>query len=450
MTPAILVVDDEPTMQETLRWSLEADGYRVSTAGSGEDAVARMETEEFDAVITDIILPGMTGLEVLDKARSLTPPRPVILITAYATVDTAVEALRRGAFDYVQKPLSLKDLQFRVRRALARPLSPTRIAESCPNDLIGDSPVMTAVRRRIADAAATASNVLITGESGTGKELVARAIHNASSRRASPLVAVNCAAIPEHLFESQLFGHTRGAFTGAVRTNPGLLLMANRGTLFLDEIGELSPSLQVKLLRVIEDRAVLALGAIRPVSTDVRIIASTNRDLPREVTAGRFREDLFYRLKVIHITLPPLREHPEDIPVIVEHLIRRLSVRLAMDVVGITDDALGMLTRHCWKGNVRELEHVIESAMVAGKAGMITPDHLPSDLGPSPAEAGAPLNLKQAVRGFERQLVLDVLAISNHDKREAARRLGLSLTSLYRKLAAASSRTISELGPPAR
>jgi DNA-binding NtrC family response regulator len=450
MTPAILVVDDEPTMQETLRWSLEADGYRVSTAGSGEDAVSRMETEVFDAVITDIILPGMTGLEVLDKARSLTPPRPVILITAYATVDTAVEALRRGAFDYVQKPLSLKDLQFRVRRALARPLSSPRIAESSPNDLIGDSPVMTAVRRRIADAAATASNVLLTGESGTGKELVARAIHNASSRRSSPLVALNCAAIPEHLFESQLFGHTRGAFTGAVRANPGLLLMANHGTLFLDEIGELPPPLQVKLLRVIEDREVLAVGAIKPVSTDLRIIASTNRDLPREVTAGRFREDLFYRLKVIHIHLLPLRDHLEDVPLLVEHLIRRLNARLLMDVGGIDDAALRVLMRHRWKGNVRELEHVIESAMVVGKAGMITTDHLPSDLGSLPDQPPSTPSLKDAVRGFERQHVLDVLALTGHDKKEAARRLGLSLTSLYRKLAATSPRRISELGPPTR
>jgi transcriptional regulator with PAS, ATPase and Fis domain len=303
-----------------------------------------------------------------------------------------------------------------------------------PRDLIGDSPAMAIVHQQIRDAAVTASSVLITGESGTGKELVARAIHAASARRDSPLVAVNCAAIPEHLFESQLFGHTRGAFTGAIQANRGLLVAANHGTAFLDEIGELSLSLQAKLLRVIEAGEVLPVGATKPVSLDLRIISSTNRMLFRDVVAGRFRQDLFYRLKVLHVRLPALREHSEDIPLLVEHLIRRLNVKLSTRVVGIAAEALRILMGYVWKGNVRELEHVLESAMVAGKVGMITPQWLPVDLRPPFGDRPATGTLKEAVRSFERQRILHALILTNYDKKEAARRLGLSLTSLYRKL----------------
>ena len=303
-----------------------------------------------------------------------------------------------------------------------------------PRDLIGDSPAMAAVRQQIRDAAVTASNVLITGESGTGKELVARAIHAASARRSSALVPVNCAAIPEHLFESQLFGHTRGAFTGAIQANRGLLAVADHGTAFLDEIGELSLPLQAKLLRVIEDGEVLVVGATKPVSLDLRIIASTNRMLFREVVAGRFREDLFYRLNVLHIRLPALRDHSEDIPLLVEHLIRRLNFRLSTRVEGIAAEALRILMGHVWKGNVRELEHVIESAMVTRKVGMITPESLPVVLRAALGDRPATGTLKEAVRSFERQRILDALILTNYDKKEAARRLGLSLTSLYRKL----------------
>jgi len=296
-----------------------------------------------------------------------------------------------------------------------------------------------AVREQILSAAPNVSNVLITGESGTGKELVARALHQASRRRAWPLVAVNCAAIPELLFESQLFGHTRGAFTGAFQASRGLLSTADHGTLFLDEIGELSLTLQVKLLRVIEGREVLAVGADKPVSLDLRIIASTNRLLAHDVAAGRFRSDLFYRLKVVHISLPPLREHPEDIPLLVAHLVSRLNTKLSMNIAGITDDALSVLMRHPWNGNVRELEHVIESAMVAGRVGKITADTLPADLKPLATNPHRRPTLKEAVRSFERQHVLDALVLSGYDKKEAARRLGVSLTSLYRKLGAGST-----------
>jgi len=307
------------------------------------------------------------------------------------------------------------------------------------NELIGESWAIMAVREQILSAAPNVSNVLITGESGTGKELVARALHQASRRRAWPLVAVNCAAIPELLFESQLFGHTRGAFTGAFQASRGLLSTADHGTLFLDEIGELSLTLQVKLLRVIEGREVLAVGADKPVSLDLRIIASTNRLLAHDVAAGRFRSDLFYRLKVVHISLPPLREHPEDIPLLVAHLVSRLNTKLSMNIAGITDDALSVLMRHPWKGNVRELEHVIESAMVAGRVGKITADTLPADLKPLATNPHRRPTLKEAVRSFERQHVLDALVLSGYDKKEAARRLGVSLTSLYRKLGAGST-----------
>jgi DNA-binding NtrC family response regulator len=441
MNASILVVDDEPVVQDAVRWLLRAQGYDVDTAGNGEEALSRIAQHEFDVVVSDIKMPGLNGLDVLERSRALKPNLSVILMTGYASLETAIEALRLGAADYLRKPFELDDLTVSVERALRahRPPEPTRPRPLLPaapptgHHLVGESPAIVAVRESIARCALTPSNVLITGESGVGKELVAAAIHAASPQSERPFIAVNCGAIPETLIESQLFGHVRGAFTSALQANPGLFVAANHGTMFLDEIGELPFSLQVKLLRVIENREVWPVGASRAVPLDVRLVASTNRDLLREVAAGRFREDLFYRLNVVHISLPPLRERRGDIPLLVEHLIRRLNDKLGTTFGGVEPEAVRMLAAQPWKGNVRELENVLERAMVMGTGRQVLVEHLSMESGaPPPAPPG--LGLRDAVRQFELQHVRDVLSRAGFDKREAARILEISLASLYRKL----------------
>jgi DNA-binding NtrC family response regulator len=440
MTASILVVDDLPRMREILNHALAFEGYRVATASSGEEALTRIEEQEFDVIVTDIVMPGVGGLEILEKSRLLDPRVAVILMTGYATLDTAIAALRSGACDYLEKPFPIDELKLRVRRLIQlrdelwKERLQQRAVQPRPDGpiLIGESAPMRAVRDQIAKSARARSNVLITGESGTGKELVARELHTASARQGQAFVAVNCGAIPEALLESQLFGHVRGAFTTAVHANPGLFAVASRGTLFLDEIGELPFALQVKLLRVIEERHVWPVGATRPVPVDVRLIASTNRDLAREVSAGRFREDLFYRLNVVRIELPPLRERRSDIPLLVDHLVRRLNVKLGTLVLGVEREALRALISHPWRGNVRELENVLERTMVLGDGELISLLHLPGNL--TASEGGYLTDLREAVRQFERQHLMNVLAETGRDKREAAQLLGISLASLYRKL----------------
>ncbi|HWC04351.1 MAG TPA: sigma-54 dependent transcriptional regulator [Methylomirabilota bacterium] len=441
MTASILVVDDESTTQDALGVFLETEGYRVATAGSGEEALTRIEEQEFDVIVADVVMPGVGGLEVLERSRALNPGAAVILMTGHATVETAVEALRRGACDYLQKPFVLHDLALCVQRLLRRrsgrqaTRSPAPAQAAVPSQelLVGASDALRIVREQIVRCAAAPSNVLITGESGTGKELVAQAIHATSSRGHGRLLPVNCGAIPDSLLESQLFGHVRGAFTSAVQANPGLFVAAHGGTLFLDEIAELPVSLQAKLLRVIEEKQVWAVGATQPRPVDVRIIATTNRDLAAEIAAGRFRADLFYRLNVVHVTLPPLRERREDIPLLVEHFIRRLNLRLHRRVRGVQPEALQALVGHGWKGNVRELEHVLEQAMILGDGELIGLGDLADDL-TADSVPSCPTDLRVAVRLFERSHILDVLARVRFNKRDAARLLGISLASLYRKL----------------
>jgi len=440
MTASILVVDDEPAIQDILTWALSAEGYRVATAGSGEEALSRVEREDFDVIVTDIVMPGLDGLEVLERSRMLNPRAAVIVMTAYAALETAITALRRGASDYLEKPFSVDLLKERVQsllqyretiwkdRLVQRALQPRASGHS----LVGESDAIRALREQIVLAARTPSNVLITGESGAGKELVARAVHAEGARHDAPFVAINCGAIPESLLESQLFGHVRGAFTTAVQANQGLFVAASQGTLFLDEIGEMPLPLQVKLLRVIEDKCVLPVGGTKAVAVDTRIIASTNRDLEREVEAGRFREDLFYRLNVVHLIVPPLRERRGDIPVLVDHLIHRLNSKLGTRCLGVERDALWSLIGRPWKGNVRELENVLERAIVLGGSDLISLRDLSAE--PAAAQAAAPRDLRGAVRRFERQHLMEVLAATQSDKRKAARVLGISLASLYRKL----------------
>ena len=444
MTASILVVDDMPGMRRVLNGALASEGYDVATAENGEEALARIEKQDFDLIVTDIVMPGLSGLEVLERSRLVNPRAAVIVITGHATLETAITALRGGACDYLEKPVALDELNLRVRRALehreaafpARLQQRAMLRSPAVDPLIGESGVMRALLEQIARSARTPSNVLITGESGVGKELVARAIHGASPRRDGPFVAVNCGAIPEALLESQLFGHLRGAFTTAVQANLGLFAAATRGTLLLDEIGDLSFSLQVKLLRAIEERQVLPVGASRPVPVDVRILASTNRDLRRDVEAGRFREDLFYRLNVVHLTVPPLRERRSDIPLLVDQLIDRLNAKLGTRFLGIERDALWTLTTRPWKGNVRELENVLERAMVLGSGDLVTLEHLSADA--TAAGDIQPHDLREALRRFERGHLLSVIAETGSDKRAAARLLGISLASLYRKLKVAA------------
>ncbi len=440
MNASILVVDDERAIQDSIAWCLRADGHDVRTAPDGEEAMEIMAGQDFDVVISDIIMPGVSGLELLRKARTLHPRTLVVLITAYATVETAVEALREGASDYVLKPFKFDDLRHRVQRLLEHRTASQesalfrRAVESAAPDgsLLGESAAMLAVRTQVAKTGPAVSNVLITGESGTGKELVARAIHAASPRRGQPFVPINCGAIPEALLESQLFGHVKGAFTSAVQASCGLFVAADRGTVFLDEIGEMPLHLQVKLLRVIEEKQVWAVGSTKPVQVDIRIIASTNRDLAKEVEAGQFRCDLFYRLNVVHIALPLLREHREDIPLLADHFIHEFNLKLGRQVRGFDRDALRALTAYLWKGNVRELEHVIESAMILSDGEVLTVRDLPRGFLGEPTPQSD--SLREVNRQSERQHIMAVLAQTQFDKRKAARILGISLASLYRKL----------------
>ena len=433
-----------PGMQRVLNGSLASEGYRVATAGSGEEALARIEKQDFDLILTDIVMPGLSGLDVLEKAQLLNPRAVVILITGFATLETAVIALRRGACDYLEKPVSLNELNQRVRRALDLRDATLRnrlqkralLRPPAAGGMIGESAVMRTLFEQIARSARTPSNVLVTGESGVGKELVARAIHDSGPRRDGPFIAVNCGAIPEALLESQLFGHVRGAFTTAVQSNSGLFVAANGGTLLLDEIGDLPMLLQVKLLRAIEEGHVWPVGSTRPVPVDVRIVASTNRDLGGLVETGRFREDLFYRLNVVHLKVPPLRERRSDIPLLVDRIIARLNAKLGTQVLGIERDALWALTTRPWKGNVRELENVLERAMVLGSGDLIALGPLAAD--ETSAGEAQPRDLREALRCFERQHLLSVIAETGSDKRAAARLLGISLASLYRKLNAPS------------
>src|SRR5712691_11537518 len=423
MSASILVVDDERAIQDSIAWCLRTEGHEVRTAGSGEEAMAIMAGQGFDLIISDIIMPGLSGVDLLRKARALQPRTPVVLITAFATVETAVEALRLR----VQRLLE-------HRTAFQESAQCRRTVESAVSDkhLLGDSALMRAVRTQVARAGPAASNVLITGESGTGKELVARAIHAASPQRGQAFVPINCGAIPEALLESQLFGHVKGAFTSAVQGSQGLFAAADHGTVFLDEIGEMPVHLQVKLLRAIEEKQVWPVGGTKPVRIDIRIIASTNRDLAREVEAGRFRSDLFYRLNVVHIALPPLRERREDIPVLADHFIREFNQKLARRVRGIDRDALRVLMAHPWKGNVRELEHVIESAMILSEGEVLSVGDLPRGF----VGESVPPNesLRELNRQSERQHIMAVLTQTQFDKRKTARILGISLASLYRKL----------------
>jgi DNA-binding NtrC family response regulator len=442
--PLILVAEDEDLMRAIISRLLEESGYRVAAVSSAEEALEAFAAEDVSVTLTDIRMAGMDGLELLDRVKDIDPEALVVVMTAYSSVDSAVAALRKGAYDYVTKPFVNEDLLqsvknalrqrelFRENRLLRRELD-RRYSFS---EIIGTSESLQRVFRLVEKVAATNTNILVYGESGTGKELVARAIHHNSPRADRPFVAINCGALPETLLESELFGHTKGAFTGATAPRPGLFRSAEGGTVFLDEIGEISQALQVRLLRAVQEHEVTPLGSNAPARFDARIICATNRDLEREVTEGRFREDLFYRLNVIEVHLPPLRERREDIPLLARHFVKRTAREQAQDEKPIEPAAMTALINYNWPGNVRELQNAIERAFTLSGEALDT-DSLPPRVrdaaGPHPAVLD-PDGLRPTLDEVERRYILDTLAHVNQDKARAANILGIDLSTLYRKL----------------
>ena len=443
MPEAILVADDEPGVRESLAEVLRDAGHVVHTAADGMAALKKLEEQDFAVVVTDLRMPGADGLDVLKRARDVSPQTLVLVMTAHGTVDTAVEALRAGASDYLLKPVMFDEMLAKVERLLehrhlAWQMQMLRREVESQYDfhgLVGGSAVMQEVLDLLKKVAPTQTTVLLTGESGTGKEVVARAIHHFSEVAQKIFLPINCAAIPENLLESQLFGHVRGAFTGAVTSQEGLFSRARGGTIFLDEIGDMPFGLQSKLLRAIESKEVLPVGSTQPMTVDLRIIAASNRDLRVMVDEGKFREDLYYRLNVVNIVLPPLRDRREDIPHLIEYLVRRHNREMKRAYKGVDNATLKVLMSQPWKGNVRELDNVIEHAMILGSGEWITVADLPRALR-NDDEVLPPVgdDLKEALRAYERIHIETVLRRAGHDKRKAADLLGLSLSSLYRKL----------------
>jgi DNA-binding NtrC family response regulator len=442
--PLILVAEDEDLMRAIVARLLEDAGYRVAAVASAEEALAAFASEDVAVTLTDIRMSGMDGLALLDRIKDVDSEALVVVMTAYSSVDSAVAALRKGAYDYVTKPFVNEDLLqavknalrqrelFRENRALRRELD-RRYSFS---EIIGTSDALQSVFRLVEKVAATNTNVLIQGESGTGKELVARAVHHNSPRSDRPFVAVNCGALPESLLESELFGHTKGAFTGAAASRPGLFRAAEGGTVFLDEVGEVSQATQVRLLRAVEEHEVTPLGSNTPARFDARIICATNRDLEREVSEGRFREDLFYRLNVIEIHLPPLRERREDIPLLVRHFVTRTAREQGRDEKPVDARAMSALINYAWPGNVRELQNAVERAFTLSES-RIDLEHLPPRVREAVSEADAmrdPDGLRPTLAEVERRYIFETLASVNQDKARAANILGIDLSTLYRKL----------------
>jgi two-component system response regulator PilR (NtrC family) len=409
----VLVVDDEQSMRDLLAIMLRQAGYEVSVADGGETAIEALKAESFDLVLTDLRMRKVDGMAVLKAAKEHSPRTVVLVVTAYASTETAVEAMKLGAYDYVTKPFKLDELKVTVANALERRrLQEENVAlkrqlhrERGFENFVGRSPKILEVFETIRKTADSGSTVMITGESGTGKELVAQALHWESSRRTGPFVSVNCGAVPEALMESELFGHIKGAFTGAVANTEGLFAAADGGTLFLDEITEIAHTVQVKLLRAIQERQIRRVGDTRDVKVDVRLIAASNRDLGRAVSDGVLREDLFYRLNVIPLHLPPLRERREDIPLLVAHFIKKLSQEVGRPVRGVTPEALAVLEQYHWPGNIRELENVVERAIVLGSTELLEPSALPANLHRPRDPHDVPLELP--AEGIDLEATLD-------------------------------------------
>jgi DNA-binding NtrC family response regulator len=439
----ILIVDDEEIVRESLGGWLEKDGYTVETAPDGPTAIARLKAERWSILIADLKMPGMDGLQVLEEAKKITPDLAVVIMTAYATVDTAVAAMKLGAYDYLVKPFDPEELSLMMQKivsqqALVRENLVLRQAlkkEYRFRDFLSKSPSMQQIFELAKTAARSNSTILVLGESGTGKEVLSRAIHAESPRANQPFVAVSCAALTESLLESELFGHEKGAFTGATARRKGKFEAAHGGTIFLDEVGDIGPKLQLDLLRVLEDRKLHRVGGNEPIDIDVRIIAATNRDLKKAVAEGKFREDLFYRLNVIPITIPPLRERREDVPLLVENFLERLQVETKKKLDGVSAEAMNALMAHPWPGNVRELRNVLERGAVVATGPIIQLADLGLGGGPAPAEgASAPPAALGSLEDMEKRHVAAVLAHTGGNVSQSARILGIDRVTLYNKM----------------
>ncbi|MBW2281561.1 MAG: sigma-54-dependent Fis family transcriptional regulator [Deltaproteobacteria bacterium] len=436
----VLIVEDEANMRRILGALLRRAGYRVLEARDGGEALTVLDDDTVHAVVSDLKMPRMNGLELLEAIRSVRSALPVILLTAHGTIGSAVEALKQGAFDYLTKPFDPDEVQQVVEKAVrTSELQQSEASLNADEDpeklLLGASRALLDVKRMVERVAPTSATVLLSGESGTGKELVAQSLHRQSDRSEQPFVKINCAAIPESLLESELFGHEKGAFTGATRRKPGRFELADGGTLFLDEIGEMPLSAQPKLLRAIQDGRFYRVGGTRTIDVDVRLIAATNRDLEQNVREGLFREDLYYRLKVVPIHLPALRDRREDIGALAQFFVERFARRLSRTALGVDPEALATLRAHDWPGNIRELENVIERAVLLSDGPTITLCDLPEGLEAAPAEP-APLReqVRSATRDLERRAIVDALDATGNNVTRAAERLGLSRRGLQLKM----------------
>jgi len=441
MNTSILIVDDEQEIRDSLSEVLTDEGFLTYSAENGQVALEMMDEQHFDIVLTDIKMPEMDGVTLLQKTKEVAPDSFVILITSYGSTETAIDAMRHGAIDYILKPIDFDELILRINNIVlhkdlmreVRFLREEISAQYNYEHIIGESVAMKQMYTLIDKVAPSTSTVLVAGRSGTGKELVARAIHARSERAHRPFVAINCGAIPETLFESELFGYKKGAFTGASKDKDGVFKAAAGGTLFLDEVGEIPLQVQVKLLRAIETREVKPLGSNTVVPVNVRLIAATNRDLVKEVENGTFREDLYYRLNIIEIYLPALAERKDDIPLLVNHFVNKYNGELKRRVMGVENDAMKVLVNYNWKGEVRELENIIERAVLLSDGDMISVEDLPKHA-ISSSSSGYPENLKEASRSFEKTHILNILETCENDKASAAEVLGIGLSSLYRKI----------------
>jgi two-component system response regulator HydG len=450
----ILVADDHDAVREGMILSLTRLGHEVQGVRGGAEALAAYRKRPADVVVTDLRMVPVDGIEVVRRLREGDPEATVVVVSAHGTIPVAVDAMREGAIDFIEKPFSPEVLRARVEKAVeisrerrgartararAEALEQDLVREHGPHGLVGRSEPMRRILEQIRKVAATDATVLVLGESGTGKELVARALHDASPRRDKPFVSVSCAAIPEGLLESELFGHEKGSFTGAIRRKLGRFELADEGTLFLDEVGEIPPATQVKLLRVLQERCFERVGGEETVAVDVRVVSATNRDLAAAAREGRFREDLYYRLDVVSICLPALRERPGDVEELAKHFLSRLAPRLGRAVKGFTPEALECLRRHRWPGNVRELENVLEQALVFADGELVRPGDLPETLRRAPAAAALPVptgdrSLTDILEDLERQLILAAYERAKGVKAETARLLGIKPSALYYKL----------------
>jgi DNA-binding NtrC family response regulator len=446
----ILLVDDEQPIREALLLLLKNADYRISGCGSGQEAIHHLKNEQFDIVVTDLFLPDITGIDILKKAKELSPAIEVILITGHASAETAVRAMKEGAFDYITKPLNIEELRLIITKAIEKQqiLSENIALKKQLRDkyefsnIIGSSPAMQKVFSRITKVIKTDSTVLVLGDSGTGKELIAKAIHSNGPRRDKPFIAVHCGAIPENLLESELFGHTKGAFTGAIRDKMGKFEAANHGTIFLDEIATLPMHLQIKLLRVLQEQEVERIGSNRQIKLDVRIISATNVNLEEEVKKGAFRDDLFYRLNVIPVTLPPLRERVEDILPLVRHFLAKYCKEMDRPLMSIAREALMALEVYNWPGNVRELENVVERTVALTEGVQITLSDLPSNISRSYSEqeelptrvTSRGVDLGKVLTDIEQKMISDALSLSDGVKARAAALLNMNRTTLVEKM----------------